>query len=102
MVSFFRVEIPKGKYKGQKLKKLVMIKMMASDNKMMAVVPEIFSAKYKPAITRAMTILTTLSKVPILFFIVLIFLSEKYYTQRYSNHDIFFVINVTQGKKDFI
>lgn len=57
--DFLRVEMPKGKYNGQKLRKLVSIKINASANKMMAVVPEIFPAKYKPAIIIATIILTT-------------------------------------------
>jgi hypothetical protein len=37
------VEIPKGTYKGQKLMKLVMKKMIAKINKIIAVVPLIVS-----------------------------------------------------------
>jgi hypothetical protein len=40
---FLDVEIPKGTYKGQKLMKLVMKKMIAKINKIIAVVPLIVS-----------------------------------------------------------
>jgi hypothetical protein len=63
------VLIPKGKYKGQKLRRLVRIKMADKISNTMATVPEITFAKYKPIITRAISILTTLSIVPMFLFI---------------------------------
>jgi hypothetical protein len=63
------VDIPKGAYKGQKLMKLVKIKMAAKTKSTMAVVPEMLPIKYKIAITTAASILTALSIVPIFFFI---------------------------------
>jgi hypothetical protein len=67
------VEIPNGKYSGQKLMKLVRIKTPARIKRIIATVPEMMFAKYKPAITIATSILTTLSMVPMFFFICFIF-----------------------------
>jgi hypothetical protein len=53
--------------------KLVRMKIPATTRRTMAVVPEIWFAKYRPAITRAASILTTLSMVPMFFFIGWIF-----------------------------
>jgi hypothetical protein len=64
--------MPNGKYNGQKLIKLVSIKIPARTNSTIAKVPEMMFAKYKPAIKIATSILTTLSAVPIFGFIVLI------------------------------
>ena len=47
------------------------MKIPARTNRIMAKVPEMMFAKYKPAITIATSILTTLSAVPIFGFIVL-------------------------------
>jgi len=69
--------MPKGKYKRQKLIKLVMIKIPAITNSMMAAVPEITFVKYNIAITTAASILTTLSIVPMFFFICLLFWKIK-------------------------
>jgi hypothetical protein len=66
--------MPNGKYSGQKLIKLVRVKTPARTKRIMAKVPEIMFAKYKPAITIATSILTTLSAVPIFGFIVLFFM----------------------------
>ena len=68
-LSFFLVDMPKGKYKGQKFKKLVMINITARIKRMMAIVPEIRLVKYKPIITMAASILITLSTVPMFGFI---------------------------------
>lgn len=46
------------------------MKIPASTKRMIAVVPEIWFSKYKPVIKIATSILTTLSAVPIFFFIV--------------------------------
>jgi hypothetical protein len=69
--------MPKGKYKGQKLIKLVMIKIPARIKRMMATVPEITFVKYNIAIATAASILTTLSKAPTFFFICMYFLNDK-------------------------
>jgi len=66
---FFLVENPKGKYKGQKLIKLVKIRIPAKINKTMAVTSEILLVKYKLITTIAVSILNTLSAVPMLGFI---------------------------------
>jgi hypothetical protein len=66
--------MPNGKYSGQKLIKLVRMKTPARTKRIMAKVSEIMFAKYKPAITIATSILTTLSDVPIFGFIVLFFM----------------------------
>jgi hypothetical protein len=63
--------MPKGKYKGQKLRKLVRIKIPARIKLTIANDPEITSVKYKPIITIAIRILTTLSVAPMFVFIVL-------------------------------
>jgi hypothetical protein len=52
----------------------VSIKTPASIKRIIATVPEMMFAKYKPAIAMATSILTTLSMVPMFFFICLIFL----------------------------
>lgn len=46
------------------------MKMPANINNTIARVPEMMLAKYNPAMTRAITILTTLSMVPIFLVIV--------------------------------
>ena len=63
------VEMPKGAYIGQKLIKLVRMKIAATTKSIRAVVPVILPMKYKIAITTAASILTALSMVPIFFFI---------------------------------
>jgi hypothetical protein len=68
------VEIPNGKYSGQKLIKLVRMTIPARTNKTIANVPEIIFVKYKLTIKIAKSILTTLSAVPIFGFIVLFFM----------------------------
>jgi hypothetical protein len=67
------VESPNGKYSGQKLIKLVRMKTPERIKRIIATVPEIMFAKYNPAITIAISILTTLSAVPIFFFNYLLF-----------------------------
>jgi len=69
-LPFFLVDIPNGRYKGQKLIKLVKIKIPANTNKTIAKVPEIRFAKYNPPIRMAISILATLSAVPIFDFII--------------------------------
>jgi len=64
------VENPNSEYSGQKFMKLVRIKTPARIKNIIATVPEITFVKYKPAITIATSILTTLSVVPIFGFIV--------------------------------
>ena len=71
MYYFLFVEIPKGIYKGQKLIKLVSIKIPARIKRMIATVPEIKWLKYKTAITIAASILIILSTEP-MFFVMLI------------------------------
>ncbi len=66
---FLRVEIPKGRYNGQKLMKLVNKKTPPSTNKIIPNVPEITLVKNKIAITAAMNALSTLSTFPIFAFI---------------------------------
>lgn len=72
--SFFLVEIRKGKYNGQKLIKLVAIKIAANNKRMMAVIPEIWFVKYRTAIAIATSTLITLSAEPIFFVISICFL----------------------------
>jgi hypothetical protein len=66
--------------------------------KMIATVPEIMFEKYKPAITIATSILITLSAVPILFFIVLLFSEGIFTLQKSTNESSCTATNVTQGK----
>jgi hypothetical protein len=61
--------MPKGKYSGQKLIKLVSRKMAANMRRMIAKVPVITLAMNKIAITTAISVLITLSAVPMFFFI---------------------------------
>lgn len=65
--------IPKGLYKGQKLIKLVIAKMIANISKMIPKVPLIEPVKYRINIMAAAINLITLSIVPIFFFMVIIF-----------------------------
>jgi hypothetical protein len=67
---FFLVEIPKGKYSGQKLIKLVRIKAPARIKRIMATVPDRMFVKYRIIIAIAIRILSALSSVPMLFFII--------------------------------
>ena len=60
--------MPKGAYNGQKLTKLVKIKMTATTKSIMAVVPAILPVKYKIAIITAASILAALSMLPMFFF----------------------------------
>lgn len=53
------------------------MKTTASMMRMMAKVPEMMFAKYKPAIAIAISILTTLSAVPIFGFIVIFLVINK-------------------------
>jgi hypothetical protein len=64
------VEIPKGKYSGQKLIKLVRMKTPAKRRRMMATVPDSMFVKYSVIMAIAIRILTTLSIVPMLLFII--------------------------------
>ena len=66
----FRVEIPKGKYKGHKLTKLVTIKIPARIKRKIAIVPEITFPKYRAINIMARSILTILSIEPIFFFMI--------------------------------
>jgi hypothetical protein len=75
---FFNVEIPKGKYNGQKLKKLVIIKIDAKIKRTIANVPEIRFVKKAIAIMKATSILAALSIVPMFGFISLNFLVNIY------------------------
>lgn len=68
--SFFLVEMPNGRYKGQKLIELVSIKMADKTRPMIASVPVITCVKYKVSIAKATSILVSLSAVPILFFMI--------------------------------
>jgi hypothetical protein len=67
--SFFAVFIPKGRYNGQKLIKLVRMNTPAKISSTMPSTPVITLVKYKVTITRATRILITLSINPIFFFI---------------------------------
>lgn len=83
------MEIPKGKYNGQKLTKLVSTKIVANTNNTIANVPEIIPIKYNPNTIAAAKILTALSDVPIFAFIlfVLKFLCKIRKTKRkYRQH----------------
>jgi ribosomal protein L39E len=72
--SFFsEVEIPKGTYKGQKLMKLVIKKMMAKAPKTNAAVPSIAFVKYKTPIAIAKIMREILSIEPMFFFMILEF-----------------------------
>jgi len=62
--------MPKGAYNGQKLTKLVKIKMTATTKSIMAVVLAILPVKYKIAIIKAASILAALSMLPMFFFII--------------------------------
>ena len=75
---FLQVEIPKGKYSGQKLTKLVNTNTTARVNNIIPKVPEIVFVKYKPAISTAIATLTNLSIFPIFAFIVVIFRFIEY------------------------
>jgi len=70
---FLQVLIPKGKYKGQKLTKLVSMKIPDKANKTMAAVSEIIFAANKTSRTNATSTRIMRSIVPIFFFIILIF-----------------------------
>ncbi len=65
---FLHVLIPKGRYNGQKLRKLVKTKITATLNSIIAKVPEITFIKYKTAIAIATMNLISLSAIPIFFF----------------------------------
>jgi hypothetical protein len=65
--------MPNGKYKGQKLIKLVRIKIPARIKRIIATVPEITLVKYSIIIAIATSILVTLSAIPIFGVIYLIF-----------------------------
>jgi hypothetical protein len=71
---FAPVLMPKGRYSGQKLIKLVRINTADKTNNTIATVPEITFAKYNPITTRATRILITLSIVPMFFFIFFSFI----------------------------
>ena len=66
---FPRELIPKGRYRGQKLIKLVRIKIPDNTSNTMATVPLITWVKYKVVIIAAIIIRTMRSTVPIFFFI---------------------------------
>jgi hypothetical protein len=63
------VLIPNGRYKGQKLKKLVRIKIPAKISNIIASIPEIIFVKYRTMIMAAITNLIVMSMVPMFFFI---------------------------------
>ena len=65
--------IPKGRYNGQKLNKLVRINTPAKISKMIAIVPEITCVKYRITTMAAITNLIAMSMVPMFFFIRLKF-----------------------------
>jgi len=67
------VLIPKGRYNGQKLNKLVRINTPAKISKMTAMVPEITCVKYRMITMAAITNLIAMSMVPMFFFIRLKF-----------------------------
>jgi hypothetical protein len=71
------VLIPKGRYKGQKLKKLVTIKIPAKINSIIASIPEITCVKYSTITKAAITNLIVMSMIPIFFFIRFKFLVKK-------------------------
>lgn len=64
--------MPKGKYKGQKLIKLVAKNTNANTPKTIAVVPVITFVAYSIPTNAANTILKTLSAEPMFFFIIVI------------------------------
>jgi hypothetical protein len=63
------VLIPKERYNGQKLKKLVRIKIPAKINRIIASVPEITCVKYRTITKAAISNLIVMSMVPMFFFI---------------------------------
>lgn len=66
---------------------------------MIAVVPEIWFAKYKPAITMGASILTTLSTEPMFFFQLIAFLVNELITpQKSTNESSCTATFVTQAK----
>jgi hypothetical protein len=67
---FLPVLIPKGKYNGQKLIRLVNTKTTARISKIIPNMPVTTFVKNKTAITTAISILITLSVVPMFFFII--------------------------------
>jgi len=67
------VLIPNGRYKGQKLKKLVKMKIPAMTSSIIASIPEITCVKYRTIIKAAITNLIVMSMVPMFFFIRLKF-----------------------------
>jgi hypothetical protein len=68
-MDFFLVEMPKGQYNGQKLTRLVRIKIPANTKRTIATVPEIMFVKYNTPTITAASILATLSIVPMFDFI---------------------------------
>jgi hypothetical protein len=76
---FFRVEIPNGEYNGQKLTKLVIIKIIANAPKTSARVPPIVLVKYSTATIAANAIRIILSVNPMFFFIVHFYLVVNYF-----------------------
>lgn len=73
LLDFLRVEIPKGKYNGQKLIDEVRMNATATMPAIIAKVPEITPVKYNTAINTATDIRMPLSTGPIFFFIRLFF-----------------------------
>ena len=65
-----QVFIPKGTYNGQKLIKLVRVKITAITNNTIPNVPEMFPIKYKTTIIAATIKRNSLSTLPIFFFII--------------------------------
>jgi len=65
---------PKGRYKGQKLNKLVRMKIPAKIKSTIASIPEMTCVKYNMITKAAISNLITMSMVPMFFFIRLKFL----------------------------
>jgi hypothetical protein len=68
--SFFMVLRPKGRYSGHIPTRLVRTNTPASTSKTIPRVPEMMCVKYNTAMVTAIRILTTLSIVPMFFFII--------------------------------
>ena len=95
---FFLVEMPNGRYRGQKLIKEVRMKMPARTSKMMASVPEITLVKNKMTITTATSILVILSTAPIFFFMLFIVNSDWIILWQMSNYENYYTVTfVTQA-----
>jgi len=76
---FFRVEIPNAEYNGQKLIKLVIIKMIANAPNTSAIVPLMVLVKYSTTTIAANAIRIIVSVNPMFFFIVHFYLIVNYF-----------------------